>query len=195
MLRPLLCARHFATPDLNRLLAWAVSIQLDRQWQCHEILRFMQCVCREVLSLRDARMLETDLTKGRFVQQIRDHTAFAVVLTDACKQFPRAIHKMLLELAQADWMDKEVRCDASIPLVHASANGGHLLDVNQWTGLLMSYSGARRHSDLLQSALQSLKPLGCREDPGLAAPTAASCQTLSIRVMSYDDHKLSDAVS
>ena len=67
---------------------------------------------------------------------------------------------MLVELARADWMDAEVRCHASVVLVRQGGNQ-LALDVNQWAELLDSYARARRRPELVQSAMQSLKPLRC----------------------------------
>ena len=100
-----------------------------------------------------------DSLKGHFVQQLRNHSALAVTLEDSCKSIPRVINKMLVELARADWMDAEVRCNASMVFVRQGGNQCPL-DVNQWAELLESYAGARRRPELLQSAMQSLKPLG-----------------------------------
>ena len=157
LLWPLFQQRHFASPDLQRLLTWAVSMRLERL-PCKEAFSFMQGVWRAIFEAgRNLSMVREDAAKAFFAQQLQSHFAFGIALTDACKRTPQMVEKVLVDLASAAWMSKDVCCHASMRLVHNTP--GLRLDVEKWHGLLAQCSGASRVPELLLLALQSLRPV------------------------------------
>eukprot|EP00439_Symbiodinium_sp_Y106_P059297 s2586_g8.t1 len=157
---PLLQSRDFPSPDLQRLVTWAVVMRLER-WSCREALVFLHGLWRAALfgGQHISAYGFAQAKEEPFIRQLQSQLALTTALVDACKRTPRFLQQMTVDLAAADWMDREMRCNVSIRLIHSSLGAGGLhLELDEWEALMEQYIGTCRLPDLLQLVLQSLRP-------------------------------------
>ena len=159
LLWPLLQMRHLCSDDLQRLLTWAVSLRVVR-WPCHDLLIFLRSVLQAVHAGQPPGIANASPSSEPFRQQLQSHMALATAIIDACesKRSPHMIQQMVVELSRVDWMDQNVRCNASIRLIHSSLSmKGFHLELDKWEALLALYARTSCLPNLLQLVLQSLR--------------------------------------
>lgn len=123
VLWPLLEVHHFGSADLQEVLAYAMTLQVESFWHFSDIAGCFLGVRRE---LSESKACKLNDAKQEFLHRVRSYDAFAAALLVALTKNPGKIEAMLRGLKDG-WMPPQsldVRCSLCLKLIELLMHRG-----------------------------------------------------------------------